>query len=175
MLLPRTSLRDTVVLVDTNVIIESVRKGCWNALTGGLRVETVEECRDEAGRGDRGRAGYVAVTEVHLQRLAQVHAVTELERAVFGLSYADAANMDPGERDLFTHAYERAGKGDEVWILCSPDRACIRAAVALGWADRIRSLEVLANAVGARPSPPLAGHFGERWLSDFRTACLLGR
>jgi hypothetical protein len=36
----------TVVLVDTNVIIEAIRTRCWNALTGGLRVETVAECRD---------------------------------------------------------------------------------------------------------------------------------
>lgn len=163
------------MLVDTNVVIEAVRTKCWNALTGGLRVETVEECRDEALRGDRGRPGYVAVGEGDLSRLAAVHRVTELERATFGMEYPDAQNMDAGERDLFAHAYARAAGSDSVWLLCSPDRASIRAAVALGWHDRLRSLAALAEAVGARASAPLADHFGKRWLSDFRTICLLKR
>ena len=35
------------VLVDTNVILESRRVGSWRALTGGYRVETVEDCVTE--------------------------------------------------------------------------------------------------------------------------------
>jgi hypothetical protein len=163
------------VLVDTNVIIEAIRTRCWNALTGGLRVETVAECRDEARRGDRHRAGYVAVTDEDLDRLAGVHLVDDLERAMFGLGYPEAQNMDAGERDLFAHAYGRAAAGDDVWILCSADKAAIRAAVALGWQDQRRSLGGLVSTVGARVSAPLADHFGERWLSDFRTASILGR
>ena len=167
--------RGSVVLVDTNIIIEAVRTRCWNALTGGLRLETVAACRLEAGQGDRHRPGYVEVTEEDLGRLGAVHSVTALERAALGLDYPHAANMDSGERDLFAHAYGRAGGGDQTWLLCSPDRASIRAAVALGWADRMHSLEALVAAVGARCNPPLANHFGQRWLSDFRTGCLLGR
>jgi hypothetical protein len=165
----------TVVLVDTNVVIEAIRTKCWNAVTGGLRVETVAECRDEARRGDRHRTGYVAVTDEDLDRLAAVHRVDDLQRAMFGLGYPDAQNMDAGERDLFAHAYSRAADGDDVWILCSADKAAVRAAVALGWQDRLQSLGGVVAAVGARVSTPLADHFGERWLSDFRTACLLGR
>lgn len=168
-------LESTVVLVDTNVIIEAVRTKCWKAITGGLRVETVAECRDEARRGDRHRTGYVAVTEEDLDRLAVVHPVDDLERAMFGLGYPEAQNMDAGERDLFAHAYGRAARGDGVWILCSADKAAVRAAVALGWKDQLQALGVLVSTVGARVSAPLAEHFGERWLSDFRTACLLGR
>ena len=36
------------VLSDTNVIIESHRVAAWQALTGGYRVETVEECVAES-------------------------------------------------------------------------------------------------------------------------------
>lgn len=175
MLIPGAAARDTVALVDTNVIIEAVRTKCWKALTGSLRVETVEECRDEAGRGDRSRPGYVPVSGDDLGRLAKVHAVGDLERATLGLAYAGAQNLDAGERDLFAHAFVRAAAGDDVWVICSPDRAAVRAAVALGWRDQTRSLAELAAAVGARPNPPLAGHFGERWLSDLCTAYLLGR
>ncbi len=117
----------------------------------------------------------MAVGGTDLDRLSAVHPVTDLERAVFGLEYAGAQNMDPGERDLFAHAYGRAAGGDDVWVISSADKACVRAAVALGWNDRIHSLGALVAAIGARASAPLAEHFSERWLSDFRTACLLGR
>ncbi len=39
------------VLVDTNVILEAHRTGTWRALTGGYRVETVEECVTETQTG----------------------------------------------------------------------------------------------------------------------------
>lgn len=107
MLLDGVAPKDTVVLVDTNVMLEAVRTRCWNALTGGLRLETVEECRDEALRGDRGRPGYRPVSVQNLARLRTVHPVTALERVTFGMAYADAQNMDAGERDLFAHAYGR--------------------------------------------------------------------
>lgn len=175
MLIPGVALKNTVALVDTNVMIEAVRTRCWNALAGALRLETVEECRDEAARGDRSRPGYVPVGAADLARLAHVHPVSALQRATFALAYAGAQNMDPGERHLFAHAYARAARGDDVWVLCSPDRAAVRAAVALGWRDQTRSLAALAGAAGARPSPSLADHFGERWLSDLCTAYLLGR
>lgn len=167
--------RDTVVLVDTNVLLEAVRTRCWNAVSGGLCIETVEECRDEARRGDRGRPGYVPVSEPDLARIRTVHPVTPLERAIFGMAYPDAQNMDPGERDLYAHAHRRVTAGDEVWVLCSADRACVRAAVALGWHERMHSLEALVAAVGAAPKPGLLAHHAERWLSAFRTECMLGR
>jgi hypothetical protein len=76
--------------------------------------------------------------------------VDDLQRAIFGLGYPEAQNMDAGERDLFAHAYGRAAGGDDVWILCSADKAAVRAAVALGWQDRLQSLGGLVAAVGAR-------------------------
>jgi hypothetical protein len=173
-LLEGVARRDTVVLVDTNVVLEAVRTRCWNAIAGGLCVETVEECRDEALRGDRGRPGYLPVSEQDLGRIRKVHPVSAVERATFGMAYADAQSMDPGERDLFAHAYARGVRGDAVWILCSADRACVRAAVALGWHERMHSLGALAAAVGAHPNPPLLDHHGERWLSRVRTEYLLG-
>ena len=43
------------VLVDTNVILEAHRTGTWRALTGGYRVETVEECVTETQTGFQRR------------------------------------------------------------------------------------------------------------------------
>ena len=173
MLLPGVPRGDTVVLVDTNVVMEAVRTRCWNAITGGVRVETVEECRDEARRGDRGRPGYLPVSDADLARMRAVHGVGEMERVTFSLAYPDAQNMDAGERDLFAHAFARSARGDDVWIVCSADKACVRAAVALGWHERMHSLGALVAAVGAVPRPALLDHFGERWLSTCRTEFLL--
>jgi hypothetical protein len=166
--------RDTVVLMDTNVVMEAVRTRCWNAVSGGLCVETVEECRDEALRGDRGRPGYVPVSTRDLARIRAEHPVSAVERVTFAMAYPDAENMDAGERDLFAHAFSRVSRGDAVWVVCSADKACVRAAVSLGWHERMFSLGALAAAVGVNPHPPLVAQHEERWLSQIRTTFLLG-
>lgn len=174
-LIPGVPLRETVILVDTNVMIEAVRTGTWNPLTGAARVETVEECREEARRGDDGtRPRYVAVSEADLGRLSAVHPVSQRERAEYLLADPEAVGMDPGERDLFAHAYQRAKAGDEVWVLCSSDKASIRAAVRIAIADQLKSLEAACSAVGARPKQPLKVHHQELFLSKYRTEYLLG-
>ncbi|HEU0013538.1 MAG TPA: hypothetical protein VFQ45_07625 [Longimicrobium sp.] len=161
-------------LLDTNVIIEAVRIRGWKALAGGRRVETVEECRNETQRGAPHRPGYVTVTAEDLSGLAAVHAVTDVERAVLVLAYPDAPDLDAGERDLLAHALAREARGDSVWIVCSPDKACIRAVVALGFGDHMVALEELLASVGAHPKSRIAQQYTKEWLSRFRTACLLG-
>ena len=159
--------RGDLVLIDTNAIIEAVRTGCWSAITGQLRVETAEACRLEAVSGTPGTIpGYVPITEDDLQRFASIHAVDGVVQAAFKLSYPDADGLDPGEHDLLAHAHSRS---DQVWVVCSPDKASIRAAVALGFGDRLCSLEELVTAVGARPRLSLRGHFRTEWLASFRT------
>src|SRR5690348_9946757 len=148
-LIEDTRLRDTVVLVDTNVIIEAVRTSTWNALTGALCVETVEECRDEARRGDSTRPAYIPVSDGDLSRLHAVHPISKQQRAEYLLADPEAVGMDPGEQDLFAHAFQRSRAGDQAWVLCSSDKASIRAAVRLNLADQLRSLEAVCDAVGA--------------------------
>ena len=73
-----------LVLIDTNVIIEAVRTGCWAAITGQLQVETVEACRLEVLGGTSATiSGYVPVSENDLHRLASIHAVSGVARAAF--------------------------------------------------------------------------------------------
>ncbi|MFZ2492834.1 MAG: hypothetical protein WA208_15235 [Thermoanaerobaculia bacterium] len=158
------------LLVDTNVIIEAVRTGCWRAITGRFVVETVEECTLEAKRGEADRSGYVVVSDNDISRLALIHIVSEEQRAALVLEYPDASGMDPGERDLFAHARSRA---DETWVILSPDKASVRAAVRLGWPDRIRSLGALIQSTGTRPSQKLKRQFEEAWLVEWRTHFML--
>lgn len=151
------------------IVIEAVRTGCWNAIAGRHRVVTVEECKDELGRGDSSDRGYVPVSNDDLARI-KVEPVSQLESAQFRLRYPDADGMDPGERDLMAHAATRT----DAFHLCSCDKAAVRAAHALGWSDHVVSLEAVATSCGARPNTALYKQYTERVLSEWRTKLALG-
>jgi hypothetical protein len=87
-------------------------------------------------------------------------------QATLNLAYAHADALDEGEHDLLAFAHAHVS---EEWALCSPDRAAIRAAVALGVGDRMVSLEEIVAAVGGRAKPPLRRQFSSGWLVSFRS------
>lgn len=155
--------RDRIILVDTNIIIEAVRAGCWNALTGWFRIVTTEVCRDESLAGDPLRRSYIAVTDEDLARCHQIVAVDMQAHAQFALACAGADALDLGERDLFVHALNR----EDDWIICCADRAAVNIALGLGWEPRIEALESLTVATGARPT--LENHFSSKWLAGVRS------
>lgn len=157
-----------LILVDTNIIIEAVRTKCWNAVANHFALETVGKCHEEALTGDALRPGYVQVDVQQLTNgLRQVHPVTDLSRAKLYVAYPEAQSLDAGERDLFAHALERG----DAWIASCADRAAVKTACALGWKDRLVSLEKIAAAAGQRPS--FKNHFTEPWLTTVRTKFLL--
>ena len=161
--------RGQVLLVDTNIIIEAFRTRCWKALCGHFSVETVETCWQEALAGDPLRPNYVTVNAKELNAgLKARHKVSDLERIQLSLQLPAAGTLDAGERDLLAHGMTRS----DAWIASCADRAGVRAALALGWDQRVVSLEKLAKAVGQRPS--LARHYSEHWLSQVRTDHLMG-
>lgn len=162
-----------VVLIDANAIIESVRIRIWKAVVGGRQVETVPEVRDEPLNGNPHRPGRVTVTTEDLDGLAAVRTVTQEEHARFLLEYEDGAGMDRGEQYLMAHAFARTSRGDDAWEVCSPDKASVRAAVALNLDDQLISLEEIVESVGARPPREMYRQYTKDWLSEFRTKCLL--
>lgn len=164
-------MQSPVYLFDANVIIEAVRTKTWNALTGALAIETVAECAEECRRGDTLLSGYVSVSQKDLDRLARVHAVPAAQVATV-LLREEASSLDPGERDLFARALALPEHTE--WLLCSPDHASVRFAVAVGCGERLVSLEEALTDSGARPSPALREHFSTRWLSMARTRAMLG-
>ena len=167
----RTRRDAPVYLLDTNAILEAVRTGTWSALTGGLSIQTVGECFEECLRGDRFSSGYIQVTEDDLDHATQIRSVSDTEQATLALR-TDGSALDDGERDLFAHALGRP-EDNEAWLICSSDRACVLVGVALGWKDRLVSLEMAIEAVGATADPPLRRHFKQKWLSVERTRALL--
>ncbi|HZP92168.1 MAG TPA: hypothetical protein VFB20_04710 [Burkholderiales bacterium] len=164
--------RGQVVLVDTNIIIESVRVNCWNALTAHFSVETVEKCREEARTGQLHRPGYVVVDEKALRERLKAHPVSDTALAALSLRDPEAFRLDPGERHLWAHAFART----DGWVASCCDLAAVQAAVRLGWEDRLKSLEELAQAAGANPAVrKLKEQFSAARLSAWRTAALLER
>jgi hypothetical protein len=161
-----------VVLVDTNIIIEAVRTGCWSALTGYFRMETVEKCREEARTGRAYRPGYVTVHEKDLRERLMAHDVNDEDLAQLTLRDAKCALLDPGERHLWAHALGRA----DAWLASTADAAAVHAAVRLGWEERLVSLEELVQACAARSSAKkLNWQFRSEQLSKWRTVALLDR
>lgn len=157
------------LLVDSMIVIEAVRTACWNAITGQLRVVTVEECAEELRRGNPGTRGYITVTDRDVARIT-VTPLSDVQRAAFRLEYPAADGLDPGERELLAHAMTRT----DDFQLCSCDKAAVVAAHALGWLDRVVSLEAVTTSVGARPNPKLKVQFTEARMGQWRTSLRLG-
>ena len=146
--------------MDTNVIIEAHRTQAWRALVGGYGVETVEDCVTETQTGFQRRRPEQAIDRGLLREsLANVHAVSDLERAELGVR-VDGIALDLGERSLWAHARSR----DRPWVLCGPDKASLRCGVRLGFRDRLVSLEGLLQGVGHRPKVALRRHYTREWL-----------
>lgn len=150
------------------IVIEAVATRCWNAITGGRQIVTVEECGEELRRGDSSVPGYVPVREEDIAR-ATVRPLPSKADVTFRLQYPDAYRLDAGERDLLALAFVLT----DGFLLCSCDRAVLTAAHALGWLDRIVSLEALATSVGGRPRRPFKRQYTETQLDIWRTSQIL--
>lgn len=164
-------LHGQVVLVDTNVIIESHRTGCWTQIAGFFRVETVEKVIEETQTGFQNRRPEQHIDEYVLRStFHKVVGVSDEQRARFNLDYGHPA-LDPGERDLLVYAESLAG---DAWLLNSPDMALVRFAHDRRWLDRLVSLESMAAHLKARLNQDLAHNYSERWLSERKTKLILG-
>jgi len=154
--------------VDTMIVIEAVDTGCWNAISGGRQIVTVEKCAEELRRGDPSVRGYVRVREEDIAR-ATVRPLSHAADVTFRLQYPDANRLDAGERDLLALTYMLT----DDFVLCSCDKAAVACAHALGWLDRVVSLEALAASVGVRPRRRFRRQYATRELDAWRTSLIL--
>ncbi len=147
----------SVVLVDTNVVIECHAKGCWKSLVGQYHLETVEPCVIETQTGRQHRRPEQQIDEAELRgQLRKVHQVTTKElAAVLALG---GAGLDEGERALWAHALHR----QDAWILCGPDRASMKFGYDNKQRERLVSLGELLNDINLHP--PLSPAYGKAWL-----------
>jgi hypothetical protein len=149
------------VLVDTNVILECWRAGCWRALAGGYAIETVEECVTETQTGFQMRRAELQIDPRELRAsLHAVHAVGAAEMASAFVRDETLAALDLGERTLWAHALART----DSWVLTGPDKASLRFGVRLGFRERLVALETLLDDAGHRPKNALRPAYTAKWL-----------
>jgi hypothetical protein len=154
------------VFVDTNIIIEAHRTGCWRDISSRCDIHIVKSVYEEALSGRKTRAGYIEVNQTELQHSVTIHEVTNKQIADAIGACPELVNVDKGERDLlsFLHTYP-----EEIWFLTTADKAAVKAAYALGLRERFISLEKLAGVT----TIPLRGGYTEAALSAICTECLL--
>ena len=75
--------------------------------------------------------------------------------------------MDDGERDLLSLAISFK---EEIWWLCGPDKATLRAMNLLGILEKMCSLQLLAERAGAR-GKSWEIQYTEKWLSTKQPNC----
>ena len=159
-----------IVLVDTNVILETHQTGCWIPLANYFALHTVAKVVEETQTGYQNRDPEHWIDEPVLRRqLAHVETITEVQRVTFNMKH-DHPTLDAGERDLLIYAETLAVPA---WLLNSPDMAAVRFAYRLGWIDRLVSLGAMSAHLKARLSRNLRDNYTERWLSGKRTDLLL--
>ena len=160
------------VLVDTNVIIEAHRTGCWNTIARYFAIETVDKVIEETQTGAQNRSPETLINEVQLRASMQhVAKITDQMRAQFHSAFPLAV-LDPGERDLLVYAGSLSPA--DAWLLNSPDMAAVRHAHSRGWLDRLVSLESINGHLKGRIKAAFRDNYSEKWLSVRRTRLILG-
>jgi len=163
--------RDDIIFLDTNAIIEAERAGILKALTGNFnKLSTVNKCVQELDNGDKADPDYIQVDTKFISEKFSLKTVTQKEIAELLLKLDNEIALDPGEKELLAHVNRQTIK---IFFICSPDRACIKAANKLGLLDKVISLEDLTDASGIK-KVNLRNHFSKRWLSARKTDIALG-
>jgi hypothetical protein len=151
------------VFVDTNVIIAAFGSKAWKPLAQFFRLLTADQCAIEAATGDQRRKDYVTVDDALLRKTATIVKPEKKSLATLTLSLPRGLFLDPGERDLIACAIDRPA----AWLLCSPDKAAVRAMHTLGKIAQLVSFEALVRA--AKFNIQLYEPFTEKWLRGVRT------
>ncbi len=165
------------VFVDTNVIIESFRTGCWAAICNHFAIETVAKCVEETLSGDPNAARHVAVLPAELKSgIASLHPVSRKELITLTLNNPLCDVLDDGEKHLFAWLFANKLLPSNVIVVTTADKAALKASNGLGWLDYMCSLECLARKAGASQASlaGLASQYRNSWLSSTKTKIILG-
>lgn len=159
--------RGEVVLIDTNVILEAYRTVCWKHLAGFFVLKTTNACVVECETGNQRRGVPIPVDIAILRTTAHIESVNEEQIAELRFTLAGKVSLDPGEEALIAYACRHPN----AWVICSPDKAAVRACFILGFLDRIVALEDLTESSGI--AVDLRRNYTRNRLANFRTDLLL--
>jgi hypothetical protein len=156
-----------VVYVDTNVVLEAHRTGCWADLIERFDVRTVEIVQSETQSGDCRQRGYVVVNMREFCVKVTINNVTDVQRLKASARAPSLTALDAGERDLLAFV---ASEDPGSLLLTTADKAAVKTACQLGLETRLISLEDMAGQCGK--NPPLKRHYTKSWLGQVRTEFL---
>lgn len=170
------------VFLDTNIIIEAFRIGCWNEICEHCSIETVEKCIEEAMTGDQCDPQRVNIDGNQLNsRISAVYPVSISMRMQFLEKYPNGEGLDDGE--LYLLAYLSANNlfedADAMVLLSTADRAAIVVAADLvgdpNGLDLLVSLECIAgrSGVSQRKCRMMKKHYLKEWLNTVKTELLM--
>lgn len=166
------------IFIDTMIIIELFRSGCWSAACNKYSMETVEKCVEEALAGDSADPRYVPVDRAELLGgLSELHVVSRATLAAFALQCSRTAEgLDDGEKHLLALLYAHGAQINAQLLISTADKAAIVAVGKLNWLDNLISLEEMVNASGVTRSQLecLRSHFSKEWLDSIKMKVLLG-
>lgn len=162
-----------IVLIDTNVILESHRLSCWGHLVQEFELHTVTKVLEETQNGYCNRSTQIINYGTLRNSFHHVYDVTQVDLLTCDMTYPNAKIMtlDPGERDLITYAMSL---GKDCWLLCSPDKAAMRTTHALGCLDSVVSLETMLSVTSLQLRSKLRDNYTENWNSRTKTSIKLG-
>lgn len=171
--------RSIRVFVDTNIIIEAYRTGCWEAIckSRSLEVATVEACVEEAlARGEQApkseqipprflRSKYVARHEV----TSALQATWKLRLAGLEPEYQHDGDLGDGERDLLAWLILCEQPSEEV-LLATADGLALAFAHQFGLLEHTISLQGMIKKFKIRnPRRQLRRHYTNNWLLKARS------
>ena len=167
------------VFVDTNIILESFRTGCWQDITQKFVIETVEKCAEETLAGDPDNPGHITVKPIELNKgLAHQYSVSSKNIDYLLLANPAFQNiwLDDGEKQLFAWLFAHKKSLPNDILIATADKAAIRAAHAIDFLDHVTSLEELAHQSKVRELilKKLKNQYRKDWLSQIKTDILLG-
>jgi len=167
----------TRVFIDTNIIIEAFRTGCWTAICNKFAIETVDKCVEEALTGNPDDPARIHIDrDALLEGLAGRHQVGKLELANLVLSHPSCHGLDDGELHLLAWLHAQGLLPNALILVSTADKAAIVATGNIGWLDSLTSLEHLANESGVTHGQinSLARHYRAGWLDEIRIKIRLG-
>lgn len=159
------------VFVDTNVVLEAFRTGCWAVICEHHAIETVEKCIEEALTGDPSNSAHVHITHDDLTGgLSGRHQVTKKQLANFALKYPGSQALDDGELHLLAWLDSNHLLPTVKVMLSTADKAAIVAAGRINGLDALVSLEHMAQTSGATRAQlsALKRHYRTSWLDEVR-------
>jgi len=157
-----------ILYVDTCVVIEATRTGCWNAVVRQFEIRTVVEVSKELATKPDTVHGYVHVDMSVFRQCVVIEKGRPEALLQATAKSSSIATLDPGERDLLAHVFTIPRTG---WLVTTGDKAAVRNACSLGLDDRLISLEEVAEKSGKIPK--LNSWYTKKWLSDQKTTYLL--